>query len=81
MPDADGLDCHTTCHPQPPNKGEGDEEAPPRTPCHSPWVLDELQFLLEPPPATQPYHLVLEAARELPAEERRWLIQALEEED
>ena len=58
-----------------------EKEAPPHTQCTSFWVLDELQFMLEPPPTTLPHHLVLETARELPAEDQQWLIQALKEEE
>ena len=55
--------------PQPPKEREDKEDMPPCTPCGSNWVLDE--FLLEPPPATLRYHLVLEAAKELSAVEQR----------
>ena len=50
-------------------------------PATQEWVWDELQFLLEPPPTTLLYHLVLEAARELPTEDQRRLIVALKEEE
>ena len=50
-------------------------------PLQLPQVLDELQFLLEPPPAVLLYHLDLEAALELNEEERMRLWQTLAQED
>ena len=61
---------HHTSHTK---KKRGKRGVPSRaltTPCSSPWVLDELQFLLEPPPIVLPYLLILEAALELTREER-----------
>lgn len=73
-PATTGPDCHDACHPLATQGGEGNEEAPLCAPCLSPWVQDELQSMQELSTATLPYHLVLEAARELPMEERRQLI-------
>ena len=60
---------------------EGRMGQPNPTPCSSPWVLDKLQFLLEPPSAALPYHLILEATRKLSGEERRQLLQELAQEE
>ena len=49
------------------------------TPFQIPLVVGELQLLLEPPLTILPYHLVLEATRELPTKEQRQLIQSLKE--
>ena len=68
--------------PQPPKEGkEAEERTPPCMPCCSLRVLDELQFLLKPPPTTLPFHLVLEAAKELPGADQQSIIQPLSMEE
>ena len=67
--------------PQPSTEEERWASTSPSPHFFSPWITQELEFVLEPPPACVPHHLVLEAAQELSEVVRRQLVQTLVQKD